>query len=220
MSSSPAAGAELQRSRVFAMMVALCPALAVSTHLIHAVVFSLATAVVLIGASIFLTAVRGVFSGESRSVAGFIVIATLVSVLDLLLQAYLPWISAELGMYVPLIAVSCIVISRTRIDHDTVASATLDALSAGLTFAAALIMVATLREAIGLGTLTLLPFAGFDGVVVLPLVSQSPLRMLALAPGAFLVVGYLLGFHNWARERLTRRLERAESVSAAEGAPQ
>ena len=217
--SNPAAGGDLHRGRVFAMMVALCPALAVSTHLIHAVVFSLATAAVLIGASVFLTAVRGVIGRASRSVAGFIVIAALVSVLDLLLQAYLPRISAELGIYVPLIAVSCIVIARTRIDHDTVASATLDSLSAGLTFAAALIMVATLREAIGLGTLTLLPFAGFDGVVVLPFVSQSPLRMMALGPGAFLVVGYLLGLHNWARERLTRRLQRAESVSTAEGAP-
>ena len=206
--------------RVFAMMLALCPALAVSTHLVYALVYGAASILVLIGSSVVITATRDRLSRQSHIVAGFVVIAGLVSVVDLLLQAYLPRISAELGIYVPLIAVSCIVIERTRSQHDTVGTAAFDALSAGVAFTVALVLVSAVRESLGLGTLTLLPFGDFDGVLVLPLISRAPVRMVALAPGAFLVVGYLVGLHSRLTKRRNPQASPDGQVPVVPGAPQ
>lgn len=200
-------------SRPTAVILALCPGLAISTHFVHALVFSALTGLVLVFSSVIMTAARELFSRESRMAAGFVIIAGLVSVFDLLLQIHLPWIAAELGIYVPLIAMSCIVIDRARIEHVRLGVATLDALVTSLAYSAVLILVATVRELIGLGTLTLLPLADFDGVLEVPLFSRAPLRMLAMAPGAFLVVGYLLGMYNWLAARLRRRLRSEQPVS-------
>ena len=200
-------------SRPTAVILALCPGLAISTHLVHAVVFGALTGLVLVCSNVIMTAARELFSRESRLAAGFVIIAGLVSVFDLLLQIHLPRIAAELGMYVPLIAMSCIVIDRARIEHVRLGVAALDALVTSLAYSAVLILVATVRELIGLGTLTLLPLADFGGVLEVPLFSRAPLRMLAMAPGAFLVVGYLLGMYNWLAARLRRRSQSEQPAS-------
>ena len=94
------------------MTLALCPALAISTHLVYAVVMGAGVVLVLLGSNVIATATRNLFAAESRALAALLIVAGLVSMLDLVLQAYLPRISAELGIYVPLIAVSCIVLGR------------------------------------------------------------------------------------------------------------
>jgi electron transport complex protein RnfE len=132
-----------------------------------------------------------------------VIIASFVSIVEMVLQAYLPDIYDSLGVYVPLIVVNCIILGRAEAfaNKHSVGDSVLDALGMGLGFALGLLLISAIREVLGAGTITLFPFGDFDGVVEVPGLSKSPVRIFGLAAGALFVMGYLKAFFSWFQAR-------------------
>ena len=178
-----------------ALVLALAPALAVSPLVASAVVLALTVTIALLGCRLLIDATQRWVPDHLSTMVYLTVAAVLVTLIDLLTRTYLPHIAATLGIAHPMMIVSCLILSRRRIAARRQPTPA-DTLGTGLHFAGWLIGVSAVRELLGRGTLTLFPLGGFDGVLVVPVLSEHPLRMVALAPGGFLVLGYLLALRN------------------------
>jgi len=173
----------------FKMMLGLCPTLAVSTSIVNGLGMGLAATFVLVGSSVMVSLVRGIIPEKVRIPCFIVIIATFVTIVDLLMKAYAPLLSRSLGIYVPLIVVNCIVLGRAEAfaSRETIFNSVIDALGMGLGFTWALVLISAIREVIGSGTLM-----GFC-------VSRSfePALFMILAPGALLTIGILIGAINY-----------------------
>ena len=183
----------IRENPVFVTLLGLCPALAITTHVVNAVGLGTAVLVVLVASNLTVSLIRAVIPSRIQYPVFLAVIAVHVTVVDLSMQAYLPALSARLGIFVPLIVVNCAVLARADVfaRHAPPARAILDGLGVGIGFILALALIAVVREVLGTGTITLFPMGAFDGVVRISGLADSPAGVLALAPGALLVMGYL-----------------------------
>ncbi|TVS17161.1 MAG: electron transport complex subunit RsxE [Planctomycetaceae bacterium] len=179
---------------VYRQLLGMCPVLAVTGAMKPALTMAAATAFVLICANLLISLIRGLLKPHLRILVFTMTIATFVTIADRFLAAYLYDMSKELGPYVPLIIANCLIISRCEIcsSKQSVGVAFADGVGMSLGFALALASIATVREILGSGTwfgLTVLPsFWPTWGIMVLP-------------PGAFLVLGLLLGLVEWIGHR-------------------
>ena len=181
----------ISENPVMALMIGLCPVLACSTNAFLALGIGVTTAVVLTAAS-FIVSVFRRWIGESAKIYILILIAaTLASIADMVLQAYLPLLSTELGIFVPLITVNCLILSRAAdfACSNTVTDSLVDSIGAGTGFALAATVVGVVREILGAGTI-------FNSSS-LSLISEPALIMI-LPPGAFIIMGVLSGLWNLA----------------------
>jgi electron transport complex protein RnfE len=202
----------LPENPIYRQLLGMCPTLAVTNSMKPALTMVGATAFVLICSNIMVSLMRGLLKPHLRILVFTLTIATFVTIADRFLAAYLYEMSKQLGPYVPLIIVNCIIISRAEIcaSKQSVGTAIADAVGMSLGFGLALASIATVREVLGLGTwfgLRVLP-AGWPGwgIMVLP-------------PGAFLTLGLLLGGVEWAgRLRSARRASPDGSVEPAAAA--
>ncbi|MBN1526137.1 MAG: electron transport complex subunit E [Candidatus Omnitrophica bacterium] len=172
----------------FRIMLGLCPTLAVSTSVENAIGMGSAAAFVLVGSNIFISLVRKIIPDKVRIPCFIVIIATFVTIVELMMKAYAPLLSRSLGIYVPLIVVNCIVLGRAEAfsSKEPVFKSILDALGMGLGFTWALVMIASIRELLGSGSLL-----GFT----ISKHFEPPLFMI-LAPGALLTIGLLIGMFN------------------------
>ncbi len=184
----------LPENPVYRQLLGMCPTLAVTGAMKPAMTMALATAFVLISANCMVSLIRGLLRPHLRILVFTLTIATFVTIADRVLAAYLYEMSKQLGPYVPLIIVNCLIISRCEIcaSKQSLPVALADGVGVSLGFALALASIATVREILGSGTwfeLPLLP-AGWPnwGIMVLP-------------PGAFLTLGVLLGLVEWLADR-------------------
>ncbi len=203
----------LRENPVFVVLLGLCPALGVTTRVQNAAALGLGVVFVLAASSFVVSLLRYFIPERVRVPANLVVVATFTTLLDLLLQAYAPTVSRNLGIFVPLIAVNCLILGRAKAfarEHFAVFSL-LDGLGHGLGFALALILIALVREVLGNGTITLFPFGKFDGIVDVPWLSSSPIRIFGLSAGAFIVVGYLKALFDIAGKRLNRSEKKEET---------
>ena len=179
---------------VYRQLLGMCPVLAVTGAMKPALTMAAATAFVLICANLLTSLIRGLLKPHLRILVFTMSIATFVTIADRFLAAFLYDMSKELGPYVPLIIANCLIISRCEIcsSKQSVGVALADGVGMSLGFALALASIATVREILGSGTwfgLTVLPsFWPTWGIMVLP-------------PGAFLVLGLLLGLVEWIGHR-------------------
>jgi Na+-translocating ferredoxin:NAD+ oxidoreductase subunit E len=179
---------------VYRQLLGMCPVLAVTGAMKPALTMAAATAFVLISANLLISLIRGLLKPHLRILVFTMTIATFVTVADRFLAAFLYDMSKELGPYVPLIIANCLIISRCEIcsSKQSVGVALADGVGMSLGFGLALASIATVREILGSGTwfgLTVLPsFWPTWGIMVLP-------------PGAFLVLGLLLGLVEWIGHR-------------------
>lgn len=199
-----------------AVILALTPALAVSTVVINAVVVSLSVMITLVCARLLMSAADELVPSHLVVPSYLIVVAVVVTVIDLLVQAYLPRIATGIGIYLPLVVVSCLILEQ-RWPANGSPTGVGEVLRRGAVFAGWLIGISVIREIVGLGTVTLFPMGAFDGSISVPLFSYRPVRMMALAPGAFLVVGYLLALRNRRLSRIAARA--AENTDSYQGEP-
>lgn len=172
----------------FRIILGLCPTLAVSTSVSNGIGMGAASTFVLVGSNVFVSLVRKAVPEKVRIPCFIVIIATFVTIADLLMKAYAPALSRSLGIYVPLIVVNCIVLGRAEAfsSKEPVLRSVVDALGMGLGFTWALILISAIREVFGNGTiLGIRIFTGF----------QPPLFMV-LAPGALLTIGLLIGLMN------------------------
>ena len=173
----------------FRIVLGLCPTLAVSTSVVNGIGMGVAATFVLIGSNIFVSLVRNIVPEKVRIPCYIVIIATFVTIADLFMKAYSPALSRSLGMFVPLIAVNCIVLGRAEAfsSKEGPLRSVLDALGMGIGFTWALILISAIREVLGNGTIM-----GFY-------ISRSfePPLFMILAPGALLTIGLLVGLINY-----------------------
>ena len=174
----------LRENPVFALVLGMCPTLATTTSAINGMSMGLATTFVLICSNVVISLLKNLIPDKVRIPAFIVVIATFVTMVQLLMQAYLPSIYDVLGLFIPLIVVNCIVLGRAEAfaAKNTVGLSALDGLGMGLGFSLALTLIGAVRELLGTGC-----------VFGLNLYSETyGMLIFVLAPGAFIVLGYLM----------------------------
>ena len=174
----------LRENPVFALVLGMCPTLATTTSAINGMSMGLATTFVLVCSNVVISLLKNLIPDKVRIPAFIVVIATFVTMVQLLMQAYLPSIYDVLGLFIPLIVVNCIVLGRAEAfaAKNTVGLSALDGLGMGLGFSLALTLIGAVRELLGTGC-----------VFSLNLYSETyGMLIFVLAPGAFIVLGYLM----------------------------
>ena len=209
----------LKENPIFIIVLGLCPALAVSTQVVNAIGMGAGVIFVLLGSNFFVSFLRNFIPEKIRIPAYIVIIASFVTVVDLFMQAYAPSLSKSLGVFVQLIVVNCIILGRAEAfaKNNSVARSVLDGLGMGVGFTLALILIALIREVLGAGTITLFPMGSFDGVINIPVLVTAPVRVIGLATGALLVIGYLKAFFNWLEikgkeHKIAVRIRKAQNV--------
>ena len=182
----------------FVLMVGMCPTLAVTTAASNAIGMGLSTAAVLVCSNLFISLLRNLISEKIRIPAFIVVIASFVTIVEMLLKAFLPSLSATLGVYIPLIVVNCIIFARAEafaFKNPPLASVA-DGLGMGLGFTIAITILASIREILGSGTLF--------GAAIMP-ASYQPMAIMIQPSGGFLTLGLLLIVVNAIRGIITKR---------------
>ena len=179
----------IKENPTFVLMLGMCPTLAVTTSAINGIGMGLTTTAVLILSNIMISLLRKVIPDGVRIPAFIVVIASFVTITELLLKAYIPSLYEALGLYIPLIVVNCIILGRAEsyASKNGVIYSAFDGLGMGLGFTLGLTCIGLVRELIGNGSV-------FD-IRVLP-ESYEPLTIFILAPGAFLVLAFLVALMN------------------------
>ncbi len=192
----------------FVLMVGMCPTLAVTTAASNAIGMGLSTTVVLVCSNLFISLLRNLISEKIRIPAFIIVIASFVTMVEMVLKAYLPELSATLGLYIPLIVVNCIIFARAEsfaFKNGPVAALG-DGLGMGLGFTAAITVLASVREIFGAGT--------FFGTAIMGS-GYQPMTILTAPSGGFLTLGLLLIIVNTVRKKLDARIAAGKEAEAA-----
>ncbi len=186
---------------IFRLVLGLCPTLAVTTSLENALGMGLAATFVLVASNALVSALRSVIPGAVRIPSYIVIIATFVTAVDLLMQAYLPKLSESLGIFIPLIVVNCIILGRAEAfaSKNGVGLSIADGLGSGIGFTLALAFVATFREVLGAGTLTVWGDLAFRNI------NPGPVTLAILPAGGFISLGLLLAFINRLGEWQARR---------------
>ena len=192
---------------IFVLLLGLCPTLATSSSLQTAFAMGLAATFVLVCSNLVIALIRRVVPKGVRIPCYIVVIASFVTIADLFLQAYFPAVSEQIGIFIPLIVVNCIILGRAEAyaSKNTVGDSLLDGIGMGIGFTGGLLLIALVREVLGSGTLAGVKLAAWwtrafgDALpaVARLLDSYHPMAVLIMAPGAFLVLGLMLGFFNW-----------------------
>lgn len=177
----------VKENPILVLVLGTCPTLAVTTSAFNGLGMGLATTFVLIMSNMFISLLKNLISDNIRIPAYIIIIATFTTVIDLSMQAYLPDLHAQLGIFIPLIVVNCIVLGRAEAfaNRNTVFSSMIDGLGMGLGFAGALTVLGSIREILGSLSIFGYKIADGDGILI-----------FVLAPGAFIALGFLMAIVN------------------------
>lgn len=179
----------IKENPCFILMLGMCPTLAVTTSAVNGLGMGLSTLAVLIFSNLIISVMRNVIPDQVRLPAYIVIVASLVTVVDLLLQAYVPSLYSALGIYIPLIVVNCIILGRAEAYANKVGPglAVFDGIGMGLGFTIALTIIGIVRELLGAGSVF--------GLTILP-ESVPAIAIFVKAPGAFLVMAILVAILN------------------------
>ena len=183
----------IRENPTFVLILGMCPTLGTTTSAINGAGMGIATMFVLIMSNIVISLIKNLRPDKVRIPAFIVVIASFVTVIQLLMEAYVPSLYETLGVFIPLIVVNCIILGRAEAfasKHNVLDSA-LDGLGIGLGFTLSLTVIGAVREILGSGSVFGYKFIEGDGMIA-----------FVLAPGAFLVLGYLMVLFNKATARL------------------
>lgn len=178
----------IKENPTFVLMLGMCPTLAVTTSAINGMGMGLTTMTVLIMSNFVISALRKIIPSRMRIPAYIVIVASLVTVVQLLLQAYIPSLYDTLGIYIPLIVVNCIILGRAEAfaSKNNPLLSIMDGLGMGLGFTLALTSIGLVREILGSGT-------AFS--MTLP-ISFEPITIFVMAPGAFFILALLTAIQN------------------------
>ncbi len=188
----------LKENPTFVLTLGMCPTLAVTTSAVNGLGMGLTTAAVLACSNLIISLLRKVIPNRVRIPAFIVIIASFVTVMQLLLEAYIPFLNKALGVYIPLIVVNCIILGRAEsyaYSNPPIPSL-FDGIGMGLGFTLALTCIGAVREILGAGT--------FFGYGILP-ESYTPINIFILAPGAFFVLAMLTALQNYVKAVGSRR---------------
>jgi electron transport complex protein RnfE len=177
---------------VFVLALSLCPVLAVTDTLDKALGMSGAFALVIIASNLIISLMRKMIPDVVRIPVFVIIIATFVSIVEMLFQAYIPAIYSALGIYLSLLAVNCLILGRAEAfaSRNKVSDSLADALGMSVGFCLALILISFFRELLGKGGITVFG----NELFTLPVLAENPISVFGMSMGAFLVMGLLIAF--------------------------
>lgn len=183
----------VKENPTFVLMLGMCPTLAVTSSAINGVGMGLSTTVVLVLSNIFIALLRNIIPDKVRIPAFIVIVASFVTVVQLLLQAYVTSLYDALGVYIPLIVVNCIILGRAEAyaSKNTALLSAMDGIGMGLGFTVGLTLIGIFREIIGSGTIF-----GWDFNAHLLGGHYTPVSIFVLAPGAFIVLACLCAIQN------------------------
>ncbi|MDU4790029.1 MAG: electron transport complex subunit E [Clostridium sp.] len=183
---------------IFVQVLAMCPTLAVTTSAENALGMGLASTVVLIFSNMMISAIRKFVPDKIRIPAYIVVIASFVTIVDMLMHGYVPALYKSLGIFIPLIVVNCVILGRAEAyaSKNPVIPSIFDAIGMGLGFTVALFLIGAFREVIGAGQIL--------GMQVMP-ASYKPASIMILAPGAFFTLGGLVTFLNYRKIKKAKK---------------
>ena len=182
----------IDENPTFVQLLGMCPTLAITTSLKNGIGMGLSVTFVLVLSNMLVSLLRKIIPKKIRIAAYVIIIATFVTIVDLLLKAYIPSLSKSLGLFIPLIVVNCIILARAEAfaSKNGVLMSAIDGLGMGLGFTVAISFISAIREILGNGT-----------ILDIPLGISSPAIIMILPPGGFLTLGLVLGIMNVIKNR-------------------
>ena len=191
----------IDENPTFVQLLGMCPTLAVTTSLVNAIGMGLSATFVLICSNLAISLVRKVIPSKIRIASYVVIIAAFVSIIEMLLKAYLPSLSNALGLFIPLIVVNCIILARAEsfASKNKPIPSAMDGLGMGLGFTLGLSVLGSIREILGAGTI--LGFDIFGGM-------YEPAIMFILPPGAFIVLGIVLAVMNVLRTKKNKEADK------------
>ncbi|HAL63882.1 MAG: electron transport complex subunit E [Firmicutes bacterium] len=179
----------LYENPTFVQLLGMCPTLAVTTTLSNGFGMGLSATAVLIMSNILISLLRKIIPDKVRIAAYIVIIATFVTIVQMVLKAYLPALDASLGLFIPLIVVNCIILARAEAfaSKNSVFRSAVDGLGMGLGFTGALCIISTVREIIGQGSI--LGHTLYGGAI-------QPISIIGMPPGGFITLGILIATIN------------------------
>lgn len=182
----------IRENPVFVILLGLCPTLGVTSTAINGLGMGIATLFVLVMSNVVISSVKSLIPDKVRIPAFIVIIAAFVTVVQLLMAAYTPALNDQLGLFIPLIVVNCIVLGRAEAfaSRNPVSSSILDGLGMGVGFTLALTMLGSIRELLGSLSIFGWKLAEADGMLV-----------FVLAPGAFITLGFIIAIMSWLKNR-------------------
>jgi electron transport complex protein RnfE len=177
----------IRENPILVLVLGTCPTLATTSSSLNGLGMGIATTFVLVGSNVVVSLLSNIIPDKVRIPAFVVIIASFVTIVDLLMQAYVPGLYVKLGIFIPLIVVNCIVLGRAEAfaSKNSIISSLIDGLGMGLGFTMALGVLGAIREIIGSGAIFGYKFIKGDGILV-----------FILAPGAFIALGYLIALIN------------------------
>ena len=184
----------IKENPIFVIVLGMCPTLATSTSVDNALGMGMAATFVLVCSNMMISLIKNITPDKIRIPIYVVVIASFVSIVDMVMAAYVPALHKSLGIFIPLIVVNCIILGRAEAfaGKNNMLNSMADGLGMGLGFTLSLMVVATIREILGNGT--------WFKIHVMPS-SYEPMLVAILAPGAFITLGFLMAAMNLLRKR-------------------
>ena len=197
----------LTNNPVLVQVIGMCSTMAITTSMFNGIGMGVAVTVILTLSNVIISAIRKIIPDKIRIAMFIVVIAGFVTCVDLLIQAFVPALSASLGVFIPLIVVNCIILGRAEAFSykNGVAASFFDGIFQGIGYTAVLLVMCIIREFLGAGTFGGGILNGGDGIRILP--EQFPIGMLTLPVGGFLVLAGLIAAMQWALSKSKNKEE-------------
>ena len=203
----------LTQNPVLVQLLGMCSTMAITTTLFNGVGMGLSVTAILICSNVAIAALRKVIPQKIRIAAYVVVIAGFVTMVDLMIQAYVPALSKSLGVFIPLIVVNCIILGRAEAfaSKNTVAASAMDGLAQGIGYTIVLVVMCLIRELLGNGTFGTGIF-GVNGAGIRIIPEGYPALFLILPFGGFLTLGCLIAFVQWMNNRNAAKAAKMEAA--------
>ena len=202
----------LTKNPVLVQLLGMCSTLAITTSLFNGIGMGLAVTAILICSNILISALRNFIPNQIRIAAYITIIAGFVTIVDLALQAFIPALSASLGVFIPLIVVNCIVLGRAEAfaSKNGVLASAVDGLCQGIGYTVALVIVCVIRELLGKGTFGGGILNGGEGIRLIP--AQFPAMQMVMPVGGFLVLGFVIAGSQKLMKTLEKKNKKKEAA--------
>ena len=202
----------LSKNPVLVQLLGLCSVLAITTSLFNGIGMGLSVTIILICSNVLISALRKVIPSQIRIAAYIVIIAGFVTIVDLILQAFLPALSESLGLFIPLIVVNCIILGRAEAfaSKNGVLASAVDGLCQGIGYTVALVIMCVIRELLGSGTFGGGILNGGEGIVIIP--EGYPAMQMVMPVGGFLTLGFVVAGFQWYTRRRQSKLKEKEAA--------
>ena len=202
----------LTKNPVTVQLLGMCSTLAITTSLFNGIGMGLAVTIITICSNVLISALRKVIPNQIRIAAYITIIAGFVTIVDLLLQAYIPALSKSLGVFIPLIVVNCIVLGRAEAfaSKNGVLASAVDGLTQGIGYTVALVITCVIRELLGSGTFGGGLLNGGEGIRIIP--SPFPAMQMVMPVGGFLILGFVIAGSQWLMKHLEMKSKKKEAA--------